>query len=272
MTLDKDYITSKISLFFEGATAEVNKNDNIIVTNKCKCMTITIGDFSDDDSGTLSVFLDRLDKCGLTGTNLLNSLDRFIKEVIKDGKYDIKYTMLSDSSKITWKSEMYSIDIPLGILKILTKGESWYNSFGYHQKYYHEEKEQWENIRQTSFKDILQMINNKLTKREILFDKHNDILQKYASYIGTEYTKDNINMIVSEGIKLVSKIYKPNTNNMTMKNLAVFLDSKHNMIYNFSDDENFADALIIYFAEVIINYDHVLYKLYDIDYDLFAHQ
>ena len=249
MELDKNYITRKVKYFFDGSEVEFSNNGRISIAHKCDCIHFFIDNHGDND-GTTSVFVDKLDKCGLTGTKLLNSLDKLVKDLNKDG-YEIKYSMLNDCSKVEWKSEMYSIDIPLGILKILTKGESWFNSFGYHQQNYEKEKIQWVDIRSDTLGDVLTSVNKQASNNMIPIEEHNDILKKYASFIGITYSGINLKQIIKEGIKLITTVYNNKIINMSLKNLAIFLDAKHRITNDFRDGELFADALIILFCKYI---------------------
>jgi hypothetical protein len=64
-----------------------------------------------------------MSKCGKnTGSFLLNKIEELAKSI-----ENIHYITLEDLSKI----KIYDSDINLAILKILTKGESWYNSLGF---------------------------------------------------------------------------------------------------------------------------------------------
>ena len=104
-------------------------------------------------------------------------------------------------------------------------------------------------------------------KAIITFSEYDNILKRYATYIGIEYSKENKNRIIIEGLKLLTNVYKPNANNISIKNLAIFIDTKHRIINKISNnDELFADVLIIYFAQILIKYDRTLYKFYGNNY------
>ena len=150
MEINKKYLKTKISEYFDGSELKI-QNEAFYIINNGYCMSFIIN--INNKSNYRSLWIDSLDKCGLCGTELLKNLDKFINSLNYDG-YNIKYSYLNDASQITWKSENYSINIFLYTLKILTKGESWYNSLGYYQENYSEEKEEWLLIRNKTFEEI----------------------------------------------------------------------------------------------------------------------
>ena len=76
------------------------------------------------DDGTV-LYVSKLFKCGgdeRTGPALLKLIDKLAESIPR-----VKYIELQDGSSI----HVCTVDIDLRYLKILTTGESWYNSFGY---------------------------------------------------------------------------------------------------------------------------------------------
>ena len=76
------------------------------------------------DDGTV-LYVSTLFKCGgdeRTGPALLKLIDKLAESIPR-----VKYIELQDGSSI----HVCTVDIDLRYLKILTTGESWYNSFGY---------------------------------------------------------------------------------------------------------------------------------------------
>jgi hypothetical protein len=71
-----------------------------------------------------NINIDCLSRCTIRGSQSLQIIENLAKRMP-----NIKYITLVDLSDIKILSS--DIDINLAILKILTKGESWYNSFGY---------------------------------------------------------------------------------------------------------------------------------------------
>jgi len=63
---------------------------------------------------------------------------------------DVEYLYLEDQSNI----EFQGYNINLGLLSILSKGDSWYNSLGYKQTNYKKEKLKWNSLRKNSIRDL----------------------------------------------------------------------------------------------------------------------
>ena len=68
------------------------------------------------------IYVDTVQKCGVTGTEVLRKVEELAKLMPS-----VKEILLMDASKMS----KCGIDIDLAKIKILTKGESWYNSLGY---------------------------------------------------------------------------------------------------------------------------------------------
>lgn len=68
------------------------------------------------------IYVDTVQKCGVTGTEVLKKVEELTKLIPS-----VKEIFLMDASKMS----KCGIDIDLAKIKILTKGESWYNSLGY---------------------------------------------------------------------------------------------------------------------------------------------
>jgi hypothetical protein len=100
-----------------------------IYTKDEECLMIS---FKEDH-----IFVDTLDKCEIKGSQSLQLLEK-VGELFEE----IKYISLNDESKIALcydDDEDKNISIRLDILKILTKGQSWYNSLGYVSDHFDEE-------------------------------------------------------------------------------------------------------------------------------------
>jgi len=119
-----------------------------------------------------------MSKCGKnTGSFLLNKIEELAKSI-----ENIHYITLEDLSKI----KIYDSDINLAILKILTKGESWYNSLGFFSDGYTEEKNHNEYIRNTPINNIFDF-----------FKVPGELATKYFPEIDIKLlTKDYFNKIV----------------------------------------------------------------------------
>jgi hypothetical protein len=70
------------------------------------------------------IHIDNLSKCKFKGSESLKIVENLAKKIP-----NINYISLADLSDISISSSEINID--LTVLKILTKGESWYNSLGY---------------------------------------------------------------------------------------------------------------------------------------------
>ena len=68
------------------------------------------------------IYVDTVQKCGVTGTEVLKKVEELAKLIP-----GVEEIFLMDASKMS----KCGIDIDLAKIKILTKGESWYNSLGY---------------------------------------------------------------------------------------------------------------------------------------------
>ena len=120
-SLNSDNLVSVLTEFFNNINFNISiKNLNIYINSKENesCGIITINNDH--------IYLNIINKCNITGTDFLVKLETFAK------KYNFKYIQLMDDSNII----IENIKIPLSILKILTKGESWYNSKGYYYTNY----------------------------------------------------------------------------------------------------------------------------------------
>lgn len=83
------------------------------------CLSLT---FEEDN-----IFISMLEKCGITGSQSLRKVEELARIIPR-----IKSISLTDASSIEECSHM----IDLALLKILTKGHSWYNSLGYKSSTY----------------------------------------------------------------------------------------------------------------------------------------
>jgi len=106
----------KYTITFEQGYLIIKSN---LTQTRCGSLTFNIDD--------KFIYLKILKKCDTSGTIFLNNLEQFAKKY----EYNIK---LLDASSIT------DYDISLANLKILTKGESWYNSKGYKSSNFENEK------------------------------------------------------------------------------------------------------------------------------------
>lgn len=214
--------------FFTSDLYDVNNiNDNeytIKTKNNEGCLTIHFL--------LTSIHIDKLSKCGEnSGTYLLSKIEDLAKSM-----ENIQYITLLDTSEI----KMYDCNIDLAILKILTKGESWYNQLGYFSSDYENEKIHNTKYINMEFDKLISSCRNaietylKITKRENIIEnirllenkikyknknknldnlirkkeKYLKIIDNYDNYIIEEFEKTNINFdsLERKRIKLFPEI------------------------------------------------------------------
>jgi hypothetical protein len=153
--------------------------------NKNQCLVISFRD------NVHTIFIHDLDKCGFTGTESLNILYDFAKKNPAITKIE-----MADGSRIT----QCGTSISLSILKILTNGESWYNSLGYKSVNYDAEKEHNAKIIDIKFVDFLNLcIENHADKyKKSITDFDYDTFETMKSRYRPEYIKE---METNEKIK-----------------------------------------------------------------------
>jgi hypothetical protein len=197
---DKSYIIVK-------KTSDDNPDDNIfeIKTNETmdkieKCLLL---EFFQDH-----IFIDSLDKCGThSGTSLLKKIDELVMKMP-----DIKYTELKDGA------EIYDDKIRLAFLKILSKGQSWYNSLGYFSSNYENEKNHNDLLRNMPLQELLDSCKQKLQ-------------ESFKKYNTEEALKSRLVIITREDIikyRYIESLYKELKNNI--ENYEEFFSTEINKI------------------------------------------
>jgi hypothetical protein len=161
MSNDYDY-TQELKNTFEDFSISKNKyypyyyiNSNSNGNERDDCLEINISD--------TEIKVMNLNKCnGHSGKNLLMRLETFAK------KMRIRKISLSDASRIeTYTNCSNRRGVDLHFLKIITKGESWYNSLGYVSINFENEKKHNETVVNNAF-------NNFITTNELL-SKSNEL-------------------------------------------------------------------------------------------------
>jgi hypothetical protein len=152
------------------------------------------------------IYIETLQKCGTTsGTELLKMFDTLAKRMP-----NIKYIGLQDASDI----EICEQSIHLSMLKILTNGQSWYNSHGYFSEYHDSEISHNEaiiNMEYEKFIDIVYKRNlelfplensievfiKKIKLREKIIDKISNLsIERTLSAIENESLQHNQNVLL----------------------------------------------------------------------------
>ena len=157
-------------------TGSVFKVPNPLDSSNKHCLEVSI-------KSNEFIYIDYLNNCGIiNGTTLLQNMN-ILAQILPN----IQFILLDDASKIF----MCKKEISLATIKILTKGISWYNSYGFLSENYHDEVEHNKkkiNMSYSEFKDEVYRLyieqfkkNNSLEKlinlqmiREKLKDRETD--------------------------------------------------------------------------------------------------
>jgi len=158
--------------------------------------------------------LNNLSKCGdYSGTKLLEKMDELAAQIP-----EIEYIELFDSSKLLLKN----IKIDLAFFKILSTGQSWYNSHGYFSDNYESERINNEILREKILIEELDLIkekivNNKKRKREEKDEEKIDNLKtKLVNQfsindkitIGDFFESIKLNNLTREQLEIVAELIK----------------------------------------------------------------
>jgi hypothetical protein len=103
------------------------------------------------------IYVHQIHKCGIKGDEILQKIDELAKQMP-----NIKSLSLLDGSEIS----KCGIDLDLATIKILTKGESWYNSKGYVSTNYDDEKKQHAEIMNLEFAAFIDKFKNSASIKE----------------------------------------------------------------------------------------------------------
>ena len=132
------------------------------------------------------IYIDSLSKCGSTnGGDLLTMIDTIAKEMP-----NIKYIELVDASQI----KICSTKISLRILKILTTGQSWYNSHGYYSANYDSEKTHNEEIINMNYENFIDIVYKKRLEKfkyENSIEQFRNLLESRKEQLSTISKSDN---------------------------------------------------------------------------------
>jgi len=113
----------KFDVTFENGSFKIKNGRKV-------CLEFEFIEDEDDDDGTV-LYISKIVKCG-DGMPLTREMIKLIEEMVKTIPAPpwsrVKYIQLEDGSSINVCAGQ---NIDLRYLKILTTGESWYNSFGY---------------------------------------------------------------------------------------------------------------------------------------------
>lgn len=179
--LNSEEIAIIISVFPNSViTGSGFKLPNLLDSSNKPCLEVSI-------KSNEFIYIDYLNNCGnINGTTLLKNMN-----ILAQRLPNIQFILLDDASKIF----MCEKEISLATIKILTKGISWYNSYGFFSDNYHDEvvhNKEKINMPYSNFKDEVYRLyieqfkkNNSLEKlrnlqmaREKLRDRETDIQLK----------------------------------------------------------------------------------------------
>lgn len=206
------YDIELLRTIFQGyniVKVENNKYEDIIITdeiNKSNCLRLKFGDDF--------IEIVTLAKCGNnSGTKLLQLVEQLAYLMP-----NVTYLKLLDAATLEFQDYK---KLNLAFFKILTKGESWYNSLGYYSDNYEEEKNHNQNVIQTPYYILLEkLINDSVeyfkqkNSKEIMQEKireleGNNVLRGFYNMYKKNlenydaYMQNEINNIISKGIKIV---------------------------------------------------------------------
>lgn len=125
---------SEFNIIFLGNAVNIKTKDDV------KCLSLY---FHED-----YISITSLDKCGIHGSDSLKKVEEVAKLLP-----NIKSINLMDTSSIN----KCGVKLDLAIIKILTNGQSWYNSLGYYSDNYKDEIRHNKKILDLSCKDFLKV-------------------------------------------------------------------------------------------------------------------
>jgi hypothetical protein len=167
--IDHVFTESRFNIKPFGKSISIKTKDNVI------CLSLY---FYEDYISIIS-----LNKCGITGSDSLQKVEEVAKLLP-----NIKLIKLMDASSIN----KCGVDLDLAIIKILTKGQSWYNSFGYYSDNYNDEIDNNRNILQTECKDFFESVFKNCFEKFLVSNSKDTINNKIKMYSNRETVKKYI--------------------------------------------------------------------------------
>lgn len=150
---------SEFNIIFLGNAVNIKTKDDV------KCLSLY---FHED-----YISITSLDKCGIPGSDSLKKVEEVAKLLP-----NIKSINLMDASSIN----KCGVDLDLAIIKILTKGQSWYNSLGYYSDNYKDEIDHNKNILDLSCKDFFESVFEKCFEKFLVSNSKEIINNKLKMY------------------------------------------------------------------------------------------
>ena len=120
------------------------------------------------------IYIELLERCGINGSQTIRKIEQLAIKL-----ENISYISLEDDSTLKVYPE-FDIWINLYIYKILTKGQSWYNSLDYYSDNYAEEKEDNAKFEKMTIKEFQEELNTTDINNK-KYNKHlNDLLTIFS--------------------------------------------------------------------------------------------
>jgi hypothetical protein len=120
------------------------------------------------------IYIELLERCGINGSQTIRKIEQLAIKL-----ENISYISLEDDSTLKVYPE-FDIWINLYIYKILTKGQSWYNSLDYYSDNYAEEKEDNAKFEKMTIKEFQEELNTSDINNK-KYNKHlNDLLTIFS--------------------------------------------------------------------------------------------
>jgi hypothetical protein len=158
---------SEFNIIFFGNAVNIETKDDV------KCLSLY---FYEDNISIKSLY-----KCGITGSDSLKK----VEEVAKLLPIKINSINLMDTSSIN----KCGVDLDLAIIKILTRGQSWYNSLGYYSDNYKDEIAHNKKILHLSCKDFFESVFEKCFTKFLVSNSKEIINNKLKIYGNRETLK-----------------------------------------------------------------------------------
>jgi len=224
-------------------------NKNIIIGKKGEVIQIETKDGEHCASFgfyTDSIFIENLDKCGITrGTELLQLFDKLAEEMP-----NIKHIDLEDESIIEICDEL----LYLYLIKILTKGQSWYNSHGYFSENHESDKRHNERFINMKY----QKLEDDLYDKELKKFKLENSIEMYQQKLRESKKKlDDLEFNINHKTKLNIKSKKKQK--ITIKQQ---LTPKQQLDLDKANYEYY-EKLIVKYKDIIENYETRIVTIID---------
>ena len=120
------------------------------------------------------IYIELLERCGINGSQTIRKIEQLAVKL-----ENISYISLEDDSTLKVYPE-FDIWINLYIYKILTKGQSWYNSLDYYSDNYEQEKEDNAKFKTMTIKEFQEDVSSSdINKKK--YNKHlNDLIEIFS--------------------------------------------------------------------------------------------